>query len=437
MPEPRDPFDRLGFAHPEVYAGVIGMMGESERRDFHREWQAWAHRGRRMERPDWKVWLMLTGRGFGKTRTGTEWVCAEARQNRGLRIALVAASIDEARAVMVEGESGILSLAPRGEIKSWFRNSGRLTWTSGARAFLYSGAAPERLRGPEHHIAWCDELAKWAHPEGTWNNLMLGMRLGEHPRVLVTTTPRSEPLLKRIRDAPGTMISRGKTGDNPFLPDSFVRTMNESYAGTRLGRQELDGELIEDLEGALWKRELIEQSRVEDTPEMVRVVIGVDPPAGASATSDACGIVAAGLGEDGVAYVLGDHSVCGMSPEGWAQAVAAAAARHEADCVIAEGNNGGKMVESLLLGAEESLPVRMVHASHGKVARAEPVAARFEKGKAKLAGIFPKLEDELAGLVIGGGYQGPGRSPDRADAMVWALTELLLRKRKVPRVSRL
>jgi phage terminase large subunit-like protein len=397
-------------------------------------------------RQDWRVLLMLAGRGFGKTRTGAEWVNGMARHDPQLRIALVAASLDEARAVMVEGESGILNCAIEGDISRWFRDSGKLVWASGARAFLYSGAAPEKLRGPEHHIAWYDELAKWRRAEATWDNLMLGLRLGSAPRLLVTTTPRPIPLLRRIRADPATVTTGGGTGENPYLPAEFVAAMKATYGGTRLGRQELNGELIEDVEGALWTRDLIEASRVLDgrvsaaldparteRTFLKRVVIGVDPPG--SASGDACGIVAVGLGHNGIGYVIGDHSVRGRSPEGWARAVAEAAERHGADRVVAEKNMGGEMVESVLRGAALHLPVTLVTASRGKTARAEPVAALFERGAARFAGAFPELEDELAGLCAGGAYEGPGRSPDRADAMVWALTELMLGKEApVPRV---
>jgi phage terminase large subunit-like protein len=301
-------------------------------------------------------------------------------------------------------------------------------------AFAYSGEDPEKLRGPEHHFAWCDELAKWRYPDAAWDNLMLGLRLGQKPRTLVTTTPQPIPLLNRIIAAQSTKLTGGRTRDNPNLPDAFVEAAIGVYGGTRIGRQELDGELIEDAEGALWTRTLIEASRAgPGEEEYRRVVIGVDPPA--SSSGDACGIVAVGLGGDGVAYVIGDHSMAGLSPEGWARRVAEAYAVHQADRVIAENNNGGDMVESVLRGAALNLPVKRAFATRGKTARAEPVAALFEKGRAKFAGAFPELEDELAGLTTGGGYQGPGRSPDRADAMVWAMTELMLGKEaQAPRV---
>ena len=244
---------------------------------------------------------------------------------------------------------------------------------------------------------------------------------------MVTTTPRPIALLKRIMALELTQRSGGRSGDNVHLPADFLAAVEETYGGTRLGRQELDGELIEDFEGALWRREMMEECRMDGNRQANRrVVVGVDPPAGVD--GDECGIVVCGLGGDGTGYVLADLSEGGLSPEGWARKVAAAAEARGAHRVVAEANNGGKMVETVLRGASVNLPVRLVHASEGKSARAEPVAALFEAGRVKLAGVFPKLEDQLCGMLIGGGYVGPGRSPDRADAMVWALSELMLGK---------
>ena len=412
------------------------------------EWALWAHGGQREPAAcdsgeDWRTWVMMAGRGFGKTRAGAEWVSARAREMPGAKIALVGANIDDVVKVMVKGTSGLIAVARADEAPRWVASRAMLAFPSGAEAFAYSGERPDSLRGPEHHFAWCDELSKWAHPQATWDMLMLGLRLGERPRAVVTTTPKPGAALKRIMALERCAKTYGRTPENVHLPAEFLDAVTAMYAGTRLGRQELDGELIEDVEGALWTRALIEKSvvgmgtvtfahggdnsgrdhRKSDCP-LRRVVIGVDPPAGVG--GDACGIVAAGLGEDGIAYVLGDASVAGLSPEGWARTVAGAAQAWAADRVIAEANNGGKMVETVLRGAAVSLPVKLVHASHGKAARAEPVAALFESGRAKLAGRFPDLEDELCGLTIAGGYEGPGRSPDRADAMVWALTELML-----------
>jgi phage terminase large subunit-like protein len=367
---------------------------------------------------------------------GAEWVRGIAASHPGARIALVGATLTEARSVMVEGESGLLRLSA-GEGVTWEPSLRTLRWKNGAVATLYSAAEPESLRGPQHDFAWADEIAKWPHGVAAWDNFMLGLRLGERPRAMATTTPRPVPLVRRLVQEKGVVQSRGRTTDNaPNLPPAFIEELNALHGGTRWGRQEMDGELIADAEGALWTRDLIERCRASTMPEMKRIVIGVDPPA--SSAGDACGIIAVGLGVDGKAYVLGDHSVARPSPERWARAVAAAAEAWSADRVIAEANQGGDMVVSTLQAADVGLPVKKVHASLGKVARAEPVAALYEAGRALHGGAFPELEDELCGLISGGGYEGPGRSPDRADACVWAMTELILGKRaSEPRVRQL
>jgi phage terminase large subunit-like protein len=297
------------------------------------------------------------------------------------------------------------------------------------------------LRGPEHDFAWADELAKWGDPEAAWMNLQMGLRRGSRPRSVVTTTPRPIDLLKRIREDKWRVTTTGRTGENVNLSDSFVEMMIATYGGTRIGRQELDGELVEEIEGSLWPRDLMDKARTpfdfaQDERTLERIVVGVDPPAGVGPGCDACGIVVCGRrGND--LYVIADETVEGLTPEGWANRVSAAAARWGASIVVAEANNGGAMVESVLKAADCPVKVKLVHASKGKVARAEPVALRFEAGKAFLAGSFPSLEDQMAGMVAGGDYEGPGRSPDRADAMVWALHELSPTRSGIPRVTRL
>lgn len=448
------------LASAEEQAAIIAGMGARELLLLDAEFEMWAQDGQLPPSGEgWRVWLMLAGRGFGKTRAGAEWVHRLAMAP-GRRIALVAASIDEARAVMVEGVSGVLSVARRQRVKvKWEPSLGKLTWPRGSVARLYSGDHGDGLRGPEHHFAWCDELAKWRQAEAAWDNLQMGLRAGSRPRALVTTTPRPLKLLQRIAAEPWTVTTGGRTSDNINLPASFVEVMQATYGGTRTGRQELDGELAEDVAGSLWPRGLIEGCRAlrygsstgsaptqderalryaadaatqDERNFFRRIVVGVDPPAGTE--GDACGIVVCAAGHDGKFYVLEDASVAGLSPEGWARAVADAAARWRADRVVAEANNGGAMVASCLYAADVGLPVKLVHASRGKVARAEPVALRFEAKRAFFAGVFPELEDELAGLTIGGGYEGPGRSPDRADAMVWAMTELGESRAGAPRV---
>ena len=406
---------------------VLQGMGEDDAQAVLANWKFWARPEQLPPPGDWRVWLLMAGRGFGKTRAGAEWVRGIVEEDGKARVALVGATMAEARAVMVEGESGLLAVAAPDKRPKWEPSLNRLRWPSGALATLHSAADPEGLRGPQFTHAWCDEIAKWPFGVAAWDNLAMALRLGDFPRVVVTTTPRPVPLVRTLVTRPAVCMTRGRTIDNrDNLAPDFLAAMEESYAGTRLGRQELDGELIEEAEGALWSRDLIERCRVRVAPDLVRVVIGVDPPAGAGAASDACGIIVAGLDADGHGHVIEDASVQGLAPEGWAGAVAAAAARHGADRVIAEANNGGAMVESVLRAADARLPVRLVHAARGKVARAEPVAVLYERGRVHHVGAFPALEDELAGLTIDGRYVGPGRSPDRADALVWALTALLL-----------
>jgi phage terminase large subunit-like protein len=402
------------------------------------KWEFWARAGQLPPEGSWRLWLVLAGRGFGKTRMGAEWVRARAEENGNARIALVGATIGEVRSVMVEGESGLLALPENilggfdGLRRTPFYEPSlrRLTWPNGAVATLYSAAQPDSLRGGQHHFAWADEIAKWKNGIAAWDNLMMGLRLGNAPRVVATTTPRTVPLVRRLVDEAKTMpddsaVTNGRTRDNEAnLPGSFIAAMELAYAGTRTGRQELNGELIEDIAGALWTRDLIERQRTYAVPEMQRIVIGVDPPV--TAGGDACGIIAVGRGADDRAYVLADHSVSGASPERWARAVASAHEIWNADRIVAEGNQGGEMVESTLRAANLAMPVKRVHASRGKSARAEPVAALYEAKRAWHAGTFPQLEDEMCGLIMGGGYEGPGRSPDRADAMVWAMSELML-----------
>jgi phage terminase large subunit-like protein len=355
---------------------------------------------------------------------GRVGVSARARETPGARIALVGGTVDDVAKVMVDGPSGLRAVARSNETLLWVPTNGILSFPNGAQAFVYSAEAPGKLRGPEHHYAWCDELAKWKRADETWDNLQMGMRLGDRPRLVVTTTPRAVAIVRRVRALKGLVETRGRTAENDDVSEAFKAWAIETYGGTRLGRQELDGELFEEVAGSLFPRELIEASRLSGAlprEELRRVVVGVDPPA---SVAGACGIVVCGLDADGVSYVLDDCSVAGLRPEGWARAVVKAAAKWRADRIVAEKNQGGDMVESVLRSAEAGLAVRLVSASHGKVARAEPVATRFERGKAKLAGRFAELEDELAGLALGGDYEGPGRSPDRADAMVWAMTEL-------------
>ena len=425
----------LAFQPEEVRQRVWRAM---EPRDFFAYLEHWGvqHLTLQEEPPgDWRVWLLMAGRGFGKTRIGAEWVLERARAFPHARIALVGGSLEEVGRVMVEGESGIRRSARAGEHIDWRVSRGELRFPSGAVGQAFSGADGERLRGPQHHFAWADELGKWTDADNAWDNLMLGLRIGDHPQAVITTTPGNAKLIRRILALPGTEVSRGKTQQNLALPPAFLEAIEAAYRGTRLGRQELDGEMLSECADPLWTRATIEKCRLDARgiaavrAGVSRVVIGVDPPA--TAGGDACGISVCAVGPDGVGAVLADLSCRGERPEGWARRVADAADAWNADRVVAECNNGGEMVEQVLRQVAPALPVRLVRASRGKVARAEPIAALFEIGRVEIAGLFAELEDELTQFAAGG-YQGSG-SPDRADAMVWALSALMIGPRAEPR----
>lgn len=416
----------------------LSQLSAAERAEMPHDWRLWAREGQLPPDGDWRLWLVMAGRGFGKTRMGAEWVRSVAERDPLARIALVAASLGEARSVMIEGESGLLACCPVRRRPRFEPSLRRVVWPNGAVATLYSAAEPDSLRGPQHSHAWCDEIAKWdnagARAELAWDNMLMGLRLGEMPRAMATTTPRAVPLLTRLLGDEDAIVTRGRTENNrDNLPARYIRDIRRSLGSALLARQELDGEMLLDHAGALWTRALIEQCReAAASAGAVRTVVGVDPPA--SAAGDACGIVVVALGEDGIARVLADATVARASPERWARAVAEAAEHWNADRVVAEANQGGAMVESVLRAASIALPLRLVHATRGKSARAEPVAALYESGRVRHCGQFAALEDQLCGLITGGGYQGPGRSPDRADACVWALTELMLQARGGPRI---
>lgn len=397
------------------------------------DWSFWSRPNQRPPRGAWTYWLMLAGRGFGKTRAGAEWVRGLAETGAAKHIALVAPTLHDARAVMVEGESGILNISP-----PWFKpvfepSKRMLTWPNGATATLFGAEEPERLRGPQHDAAWCDELCAWKAPDATFDMLQFGLRLGRNPRALVTTTPKPMPLLKRLIDLPKVRISRGTTYDNlPNLAAGFRRDIIARYKGTRLGRQELNAEILEDTPAALWSRSLLEQHRTTKTPELTRIVVAVDPPASIGEKADECGIVAAGLTPDGTALVLRDLSERGLSPHGWASKAVALYHELQADRLIAEVNMGGAMVEAILREVDPVVAYRGVHASRAKIARAEPVAALYEQGRVKHLGAFEHLEDQMCNFV--GKATAAGESPDRLDALVWALTDLMLGRKSLPQV---
>ena len=368
---------------------------------------------------DWTTWVFMAGRGAGKTRSGSEWIHQQVRDGVR-RIALVGATAADARDVMVEGESGILATASQMSLPRYEPSRRRLTWSNGAIATTYSAEEPDRLRGPQHDAAWCDELAAWRYG-AAWPMLLLGLRLGEKPRALVTTTPRPSQLVKELIAQPTTAVSRGSTYDNRAnLAPSFLAQIVKRWEGTRLGRQELMGEIIEDVEGAMWTMLQLDELRVEDPPDLDRIVVAVDPAVSAHQDSDETGIVAVGLGVDGSGYVLADRS-CKLSPDGWARRVAGLYHELEADRVIVEDNQGGEMVAFTMATVDPSVPVKRIHASRGKRLRAEPVAALYEQARIHHVGILNELEDQMTSFT-----GDSGGADDRVDALVHGLTEAVL-----------
>ena len=397
------------------------------------DWSVWARPQQLPPRTGWLTWLMLGGRGAGKTRAGAEWVHGMALGQKPFasapceRIALIGETFQDAREVMVEGISGLLAIGRRCDRPVWQPSRRRLEWPNGAVAQVFSAADPEGLRGPQFDAAWSDELAKWPQPEATWDMLQFGLRLGTSPRQVVTTTPRPIPLLKRLMADPRSAVVTMKTAENAAnLAPGFLEAVVDRYNGTRLGRQELDGELIEDRDDALWARDAIDAARVVTAPRMTRVVVAVDPPATSGAKSAACGIVAAGLGEDGAAYVLADRTIGRATPEVWADRAIGLYHALEADALIVEVNQGGEMVASVMREADPGVPVTPVRASRGKWTRAEPVALLYAQGRVKHVGVLPDLEDQMCNFVPGGTSEGV--SPDRIDALVWAVSALMLEK---------
>lgn len=398
------------------------------------DWPTWAHDAQLppdLRKPPvcWSSWLVLGGRGSGKTRAGAEWLRAvigsPSRPARPLRIALVGPSYGEAREVMVDGVSGLMSLDWRHRQPELVSSRRLLVWPDGSKAHLFSAEDPEQLRGPQFDFAWCDELGKWRNVQETFDMLQFGLRLGPEPRQVITTTPRPIPLLRRLLEDASVAVTRLSTNDNASnLPALFLKAVERRYGGTRLGRQELAGELIEDIEGALFRRDLIETGRTGPAPDLARIVVAVDPPASHGSDGSTCGIVCAGVGADGDAYVLEDASLQQATPARWANAVAACFEAWHADRVVAEVNQGGDMVESVLRAAHPAISFRAVRASRGKHARAEPVAALYERGLVHHAGTFPALEDQMCNFGPDG--LSLGQSPDRVDALVWALSDLML-----------
>ncbi len=378
----------------------------------------------------WTTWLILGGRGAGKTRAGAEWVKGMALgrafyTDRPISpIALVGETFSDVREVMVEGVSGIRAIHRNDERPEWQASRRRLVWPNGAIAQGFSAEDPESLRGPQFAAAWSDEMGKWKNPDATWDMLQFGLRLGTNPRQVVTTTPRSIALLKRLAFDKTTIVSRATTRDNALhLAPSFLETVVKRYAGTRLGRQELDGEFIEDRADALFPRQMLEESRSDEAPSLQRIVVAIDPPAGGK-RGGTCGIICCGISENGTVYVLDDASIEAARPDQWAAKALALYHARKADALVAEINQGGDMVANVIRSIDTSVPMTPVRATRGKHIRAEPVAALYAQGKVKHVGAFPELEDQMC--LFGPDGLASGKSPDRLDALVWAVTSLAL-----------
>lgn len=400
-------------------------------------WPFWARPDQIDPEGVWRTWLILAGRGWGKSRTGAELVRKWAKADPGCRIALVGLTAADCRDVMVEGESGILSVHAPDERPLYEPSKRRLTWPNGSIATCYNASEPDQLRGPQHHYAWVDELAKFPDAQELWDQLTFGLRLGEHPQSVVTTTPRPMPIIRRMvaeftsQDqlplAERTIIvTRGRTLDNAQnLAPGAVAAMMERYDGTRLGRQELDGEIVDEVVGALWTREMLDRARAREVPQMARVVVAIDPSGtrGDDDGGDEIGIVVAGRGIDGRGYVLADRT-CSLSPDGWARLATTAYHEFKADRLVAERNFGGAMVEAVIRNSDRSVAYKEVTASRGKAVRAEPISALYEQGRISHVHGLEALEDEMV-LMTPSGFMGDG-SPNRVDALVWALTEAML-----------
>lgn len=410
-----------GLPDDQVRTMLSGMTPEELER-VRWDWRTYARPKQLPPDGDWSGWMILAGRGAGKTRTGAEWVRSMVESGRMKRLALIAETAADCRDVLVEGESGILAISPPWNRPVYESSKRRLTWPNGAIATLYNGTEPDQLRGPQHDGGWLDELAKYRYAQETFDMFLFGLRLGNDPRYLITTTPRPIRLIKSLMVDPNVVVTRGSSMENiANLSPMFKRNVIDKYAGTRLGRQEIDAEILEDVPGALWTRRNLDEYRVNHAPDMARIVVGVDPAATSNEDSNEHGIVVAGLDGKGHAYVMDDWTAKG-SPDEWGRKAVAAYRRYQANQIIAESNQGGDMVEHVIRSVSNEVNVMLVRASRGKYTRAEPVSALFEQGRVHMVGTLPALEDQMIAFTPQG--TADGVSPDRVDAMVWALTSL-------------
>lgn len=432
--------DLRAMGHDVV--SILKRMDPKKAEELKFTWRFWARPEQIAPNGDWNIWLINAGRGFGKTRAGVEWVREKVRQGGQKRIAAVAATNSDIERVMVKGESGFLACCSPSDktvngvklgMPEWSPTKRTLTWENGAQVQFFSAEEPERLRGPQFHHAWCDELCAWNKDRDTWDMLQFCLRLGSHPQVCITTTPKPTKLLREITKNPKTVVTSGSTFDNSAnLASTYLEAVRTQYEGTRLGRQELFAEVLDEASGALWTRGMLAECEIdaEDVPELVRVVVSVDPAVSANAESDMTGMIVAGMDLNGTCYILADHTDR-YTPEQWATKAVELYNEYEADCIVAERNQGGEMVRHTLMTVDETVPIRMVHASRGKFARAEPVSSLYERGKVRHVKGLDALEDQLVQWEPLGSIG----SPDRLDALVWAITNLALKNVAKPSLS--
>jgi phage terminase large subunit-like protein len=440
--------ERLAGLGGEDRSKILAGLSKAQLDGLMWDWRFWGRPEQFQPPGNWMTWLILAGRGFGKTRAGAEWVrsqvCGATPLKGGVArwVSIVAETAGDARDVLVEGPAGLLAIHPPDHRPQYEPSKRRLTWPNGAVAMLYNATEPDQLRGPQADLAWADELAKWQYAQETWDMLQFGLRLGENPRQIVTTTPRPIPVVRQLMkdslgEKPTCVVTRGSTFDNASnLAPKFLEQIERRYAGTRLGRQELNAEILDDAPDALWTRAGLDEHRrkVGETPTLKRIVVAVDPAAKTNELLEegaATGICVVGIGDDNRGYVLDDGTVR-ASPNGWARRAVALFDRYDADCIVGEVNQGGDMVESTIRSVRPSVPYRAVHATRGKWVRAEPIAALYEQGRVSHVGTFAELEDEM--VLFGPNGMADGLSPDRMDALVWALTELFPQMtRRAPR----
>jgi phage terminase large subunit-like protein len=417
---------------PEKLKEVLEQLGPKKTEELQHTWEFWARPEQLEPTGDWNIWIALAGRGWGKTRAGVEWVRHQIKSGKK-RIAAVAPTNSDIRRVMVEGESGFLNVCWKNDktyrggklgYPNWSPTNRTLTWENGAKVEFYSAEDPERLRGPQFHAAWADEVAAWRNQQDVWDMLQFTLRLGRKPRVMVTTTPKPTKLMRALIASPQSHITRGSTFDNiDNLAKPFLETIKKEYEGTRLGNQELYAEMLEEADGALWTTEVLDGCTVEqkDIPELNRIVVSIDPAVTSKTESDMTGVIVAGIDVNGIGYVLED-ATDRYSPAEWAAKAISLYQEYSADRIVAERNQGGDMVRRTLEAEDEAVPIRLVHASRGKMARAEPISALYERGKVKHAKGLDELETQMRTWEP----LGSMGSPDRLDACVWALTDLML-----------